>query len=157
LILTEPKKAAPRGRPRTGTAKTSTARGKAADDALLAAGGRIVRARLSPDAAAALDILAECTGMILLQQRRLALLAGQFHAHVGQLVAFRPHLRRGGAGRFDRGCRAFDISAQLDNLLFGGAQRSFDIAGLALQLQVIVLQLVKALRGRATLLLRPVK
>ena len=60
--MTEAKKAAPRGRPRTGTAKTSTARGKAADDALLAAGGRIVRARLSPDAAAALDILAERAG-----------------------------------------------------------------------------------------------
>lgn len=60
--MTEPKKAAPRGRPRTGTARTSTARGKAADDALLAAGGRIVRARLSPDAAAALDALAEWAG-----------------------------------------------------------------------------------------------
>lgn len=60
--MTEPKKAAPRGRPSTGTAKTSTARGKAADDALLAAGGRIVRARLSPDAAAALDTLAERAG-----------------------------------------------------------------------------------------------
>lgn len=62
MILTEPKNAAPRGRPRTGTAKTSTARGKAADDALLAAGGRIVRARLSPDAAAALDVLAARAG-----------------------------------------------------------------------------------------------
>lgn len=60
--MTEPNKAAPRGRPRTGKAKTSTARGKAADDALLASGGRIVRARLSRDAAAALDILAERAG-----------------------------------------------------------------------------------------------
>jgi len=60
--LTKLKKAALRGRPVTGTAKTSTERGKAADDALLAAGGRIVRARLSPDAAAALDLLAERAG-----------------------------------------------------------------------------------------------
>jgi hypothetical protein len=62
LILTEPKKTALRGRPATGTAKTSTERGKAADDALLAAGGRIMRARLSPDAATALDLLAERAG-----------------------------------------------------------------------------------------------
>lgn len=56
--MTEPKKAAPRGRPRTGTAKTSTERGKAADDALVAAGGRILgRLRLSPAGAAALDAL----------------------------------------------------------------------------------------------------
>ena len=60
--MTELKKKALRGRPVTGTAKTSTERGKAADDALLAAGGRIVRARLSPDAAAALDLLAERAG-----------------------------------------------------------------------------------------------
>ena len=60
--MTQSKKAALRGRPRTGTAKTSTQRGKAADAALLASGGRIVRARLSPDAAAALNILAERAG-----------------------------------------------------------------------------------------------
>ena len=60
--MTEDKKTAPRGRPPTGKAKSSTARGKAADEALLAAGGRIVRARLSPDAASALDVLAERAG-----------------------------------------------------------------------------------------------
>lgn len=60
--MSELKKTALRGRPATGTAKTSTERGRAADEALLASGGRIVRARLSPDAAAALDILAKRTG-----------------------------------------------------------------------------------------------
>lgn len=60
--MTEVKKTAPRGRPPTGKAKSSTARGKAADEALVAAGGRIVRARLSPDAASALDMLAERAG-----------------------------------------------------------------------------------------------
>lgn len=47
-----------RGRPVTGKAKTSTERGKAHDEALLAAGGRILsRVRLSPAAARALEAL----------------------------------------------------------------------------------------------------
>lgn len=49
-----------RGRPVTGAAKTSTERGKAADEALLASGGRILsRVRLSPEAAAALVALSQ--------------------------------------------------------------------------------------------------
>lgn len=44
-----------RGRPRTGQAKSSTQRGKEADEALIAAGGRVMRARLSPAAATALS------------------------------------------------------------------------------------------------------
>lgn len=61
--MTEPKKAALRGRPPTGTAKTSTERGKAADEALVAAGGMILnKLRLSPEAAAALGQLIEADG-----------------------------------------------------------------------------------------------
>lgn len=56
--MTATLKEARRGRPATGTAKTSTERGKAADEALVAAGGRILgRLRLSPAGAAALDAL----------------------------------------------------------------------------------------------------
>jgi len=52
-----------RGRPVTGQAKTSTERGKAADEALLRSGGLILnRVRLSPAAAAALGQLAEVEG-----------------------------------------------------------------------------------------------
>lgn len=57
------KKAAPRGRPRTGVAKTSTERAKALETGLLAAGGRILsRVRLGPEAAAALAALAKHAG-----------------------------------------------------------------------------------------------
>jgi hypothetical protein len=49
-----------RGRPATGTAKTSTQRSQARDEALLEAGGKIIsRLRLSPEAAAALARQAE--------------------------------------------------------------------------------------------------
>lgn len=52
-----------RGRPVTGKAKSSTERGKAADEALVASGGRILsRLRLSPEAAAALVALSERDG-----------------------------------------------------------------------------------------------
>lgn len=52
-----------RGRPVTGEAKSSTERGKAADGALVASGGRILsRLRLSPEAAAALAVLSERDG-----------------------------------------------------------------------------------------------
>ncbi len=52
-----------KGRPVTGKAKSSTERGKAADEALIAAGGRILsRVRLSPEAAAALFALSEVEG-----------------------------------------------------------------------------------------------
>lgn len=52
-----------RGRPVTGEAKSSTERGKAADEALVQSGGRILsRVRLSPDAAAALLALSEQYG-----------------------------------------------------------------------------------------------
>lgn len=52
-----------RGRPVTGQAKTSTERGKAADEALVRSGGRILsRVRLSPEAAAALTTLAAREG-----------------------------------------------------------------------------------------------
>lgn len=47
-----------RGRPATGKAKTSAERNKTADAALVAAGGRVLRVRLSPEAAAALSVLA---------------------------------------------------------------------------------------------------
>lgn len=61
--MTIAKKAAPRGRPRTGEAKTSTERGKALEAALLASGGRILsRVRLGPEAAAALAKMAERYG-----------------------------------------------------------------------------------------------
>jgi hypothetical protein len=46
-----------RGRPATGEARTSAQRGKAADEALVAAGGRVMRARLSPAATTALATL----------------------------------------------------------------------------------------------------
>ena len=47
-----------RGRKPTGEAKSSTERGKAADDALIEAGGRIMnKVRLSPKASSALDVL----------------------------------------------------------------------------------------------------
>jgi hypothetical protein len=63
LILTEPKKAAPRGRPRTGKAKSSTERGKSADDALVQSGGLILnKLRLSPEAVAALAQLVALDG-----------------------------------------------------------------------------------------------
>lgn len=49
---------APRGRPATGQAKSSTERGKAADEALVSSGGVILnRVRLSPEAARALERL----------------------------------------------------------------------------------------------------
>ena len=52
-----------KGRPVTGQAKSSTERGKAADEALVASGGRILsRVRLSPEAAAALLALSERDG-----------------------------------------------------------------------------------------------
>jgi len=51
-----------RGRPVTGMAKTSAERSKAADEALVALGGRVLRARLSPAAAAALAALSESLG-----------------------------------------------------------------------------------------------
>lgn len=61
--MTEPKKAPSRGRPVTGTAKTSTERGKAADEALVASGGMILnKLRLSPEAAAALTQLLDSDG-----------------------------------------------------------------------------------------------
>lgn len=61
--MMEQKKKTPRGRPVTGTAKSSTERGKAADAALLHAGGRILnRVRLSPEAATALALLIERDG-----------------------------------------------------------------------------------------------
>jgi len=55
-------KKAVRGRPVTGKAKSSTERSKAADEALVASGGRIMRARLSPDSAASLAILKAALG-----------------------------------------------------------------------------------------------
>ncbi len=59
----EAKKTAQRGRPRSGAAKTSTQRGKAADDALVASGGRILsRVRLSAEAAGALAALSKRDG-----------------------------------------------------------------------------------------------
>jgi hypothetical protein len=51
-----------RGRPVTGNAKTSAERSKAADEALVAAGGRVLRARLSPAAAAALATIKASLG-----------------------------------------------------------------------------------------------
>jgi hypothetical protein len=52
-----------RGRPVTGQAKTSTERGKAADEALIRSGGLILsRVRLSAEAAAALSQLAKVEG-----------------------------------------------------------------------------------------------
>jgi hypothetical protein len=52
-----------RGRPATGQAKSSTERGKAADEALVASGGVILnRVRLSPEAARALDRLVALDG-----------------------------------------------------------------------------------------------
>lgn len=58
--MAEPKK---RGRPVTGTAKTSTERGKAADAALLRSGGRIIKTmRLNADAATALLALSSHYG-----------------------------------------------------------------------------------------------
>lgn len=57
------KKPALRGRPVTGTAKSSTERGKALEDALREAGGRILsRVRLSPAAATALAALSDRCG-----------------------------------------------------------------------------------------------
>lgn len=46
-----------RGRRPTGEAKTSAQRNKAADEALVAAGGRVYRARLAPASNAALSAL----------------------------------------------------------------------------------------------------
>ncbi len=60
--MTDIKKKPVRGRPVTGTAKTSTERSKAADEALIAAGGRVLRARLSPAAASALAALSAKLG-----------------------------------------------------------------------------------------------
>lgn len=52
-----------RGRPATGQAKSSTERGKAADEALVRSGGVILnRVRLTPEAAAALALLSERDG-----------------------------------------------------------------------------------------------
>ncbi len=52
-----------RGRPSTGTAKSSTDRGKAADEALLASGGLILnKVRFSPEAATALADLVNAAG-----------------------------------------------------------------------------------------------
>lgn len=63
--MTEPKKSALRGRPPTGKAKTSTERGKAADEALMRAGGVILnKLRLSPEAAAALAQLIDSDGTV---------------------------------------------------------------------------------------------
>lgn len=57
------KKAATRGRPVTGNAKTPTERVKALDAALLASGGRVLnRVRLSVDAVSALTSLVELHG-----------------------------------------------------------------------------------------------
>lgn len=57
------KEARPRGRPATGTAKSSTERGKDLETALRDAGGRILsRVRLSPEAAKALAALSELHG-----------------------------------------------------------------------------------------------
>ena len=61
--MTENENKARRGRPVTGEARSSTERGKAADEALVQAGGRILsRVRLSPDAARALAFLAKQAG-----------------------------------------------------------------------------------------------
>lgn len=60
--LSETKRAAPRGRPVTGQAKTSSERSKAADVTLMAAGGRVLRARLSPAATAALATIKASLG-----------------------------------------------------------------------------------------------
>ncbi|MFC3110874.1 hypothetical protein ACFQAT_28475 [Undibacterium arcticum] len=61
--MTVQKKVAPRGRPVTGKAKSSTERGKELEAALLASGGRILsRVRLSPEAALALATLSERYG-----------------------------------------------------------------------------------------------
>jgi hypothetical protein len=52
-----------RGRPVTGEAMTSTERVKAADEALVSAGGRVIsRTRLSPQATAALAVLSRRYG-----------------------------------------------------------------------------------------------
>lgn len=52
-----------RGRPATGKAKTSTERGRAADDALKASGGRIVnRVRLGKESTDALTVLKQHYG-----------------------------------------------------------------------------------------------
>jgi len=51
-----------RGRRPTGKAKTSAQRSKAADEALVAAGGRVMRARLSPTAASALATIKASMG-----------------------------------------------------------------------------------------------
>lgn len=51
-----------RGRRPTGEAKTSAQRSKAADEALVAAGGRVMRARLSPAAATALATIKASMG-----------------------------------------------------------------------------------------------
>ena len=60
--MTEEAKKALRGRPATGKAKTSAERSKAADEALIASGGRVLRARLSPAAAQALAVLSTSLG-----------------------------------------------------------------------------------------------
>jgi N-acyl-D-aspartate/D-glutamate deacylase len=61
--MAEQKKAATRGRPVTGKAKTPTERVKALDAALLASGGRILnRVRLSAEAVAALAALTDAHG-----------------------------------------------------------------------------------------------
>lgn len=61
--MTEAKKAATRGRPVTGKAKSSTERGTALNKALEASGGRVLnRVRLSPEAATALAALSELRG-----------------------------------------------------------------------------------------------
>lgn len=61
--MTELLKKPPRGRPVTGTAKTSAERGVASEEALRQSGGVIIsRLRLSHDAATALDVLTERYG-----------------------------------------------------------------------------------------------
>lgn len=61
--MTKAKKTAPRGRPSTGKAKSSTERGKELEVALLASGGRVLsRVRLSPEAAKALATLSKLRG-----------------------------------------------------------------------------------------------
>jgi len=60
--MTEDVQKARRGRKPSGEAKTSTQRSKAADEALVAAGGRVMRARLSPAAATALATIKASLG-----------------------------------------------------------------------------------------------
>lgn len=61
--MTETKKTVRLGRPPTGKAKSSTERGKSADDALVQSGGLILnKLRLSPEAAAALAQLVALDG-----------------------------------------------------------------------------------------------